>query len=148
MLIFVAWIGGKDVAFYHFDYQMGHYFEDPTNEFTFETGAIISPLRNTGRLFLLAEPGVPYLSFASMDYFSPVVEKTYLENVTPQSLADLPKNKDALFIATPQRLADLKKLAALMPGGEWTEVPRRYQPSNMLYYGYKINQIDFQAYKP
>jgi hypothetical protein len=148
LLVFVAWVGYKDLSFYHYEYQVGHFFEDPTNEFTYESASIISPLHDTSRLYLIVEPSVPYLSFPNFDYFSPDVEKAYFEQVTPQSLADLPKDKDALFIATPGRLTDLKKLADLIPGGEWSEVPRRYQPANMLYYSYKIKQSDLQAFKP
>jgi hypothetical protein len=145
---FVLWVGYQDIRFYQDDYQSGHYFEDPTNELTYETAAIISPLHKTGRFYMMSEPGVPYLSFPNFDFFSPDVEKAYYDTVTPQTLAALPKDKDALFIATLGRVDDLKKLAQLIPRGEWREVQRRFQPPDMLYYSYKINQSDLQAFKP
>jgi hypothetical protein len=145
---FVSWVGFKDVSFYHYEYLRGHYFEDPTNEFTYETAAIISPLHDEGRLYLITEPSVPYLSFPNFQFFSPDVEKNTLENITTQSLADLPKDKDVLFIATPGRLSDLQNLASMLPGGEWNEVPRRNQPTFMLYYSYKIKTAALQKFKP
>lgn len=148
LLIFVAWVGYKDVRFYFYDYQVGHYYEDPTNELTYESAVDIAPLHDTGRFYLLAEPGVPYLSFPSFEYFSPDVDKAYLDTVTPQSLAEVSKDKDALFIALPSRLGDLQKLAALLPGGKWREVPRRYQPANMLYYSYEIKKNALRAINP
>jgi predicted membrane-bound mannosyltransferase len=146
--IFVALIGYANVSFYNGDYRVEHFFENPTNEFTYETAAIISPLHNTGRLYIMAEPGAPFLSFSNFDYFSPDVEKASLDEVTPQSLANLQKDKDVLFIARPTRLSDLQKLAVLIPGGEWSEVRRRYQPDKVLYYSYKIKKTDLQMFKP
>lgn len=148
LVFFVTLVGYANISFYHFEYRIGHYFEDPTNELTYETAPLISQLHQTGRFYIMAAPGVPFLAFPSFDFFSPDVEKAYFDEVSPQSLANLQKDKDALFIATPDRLDDLKKLAALIPGGEWREVQRRYQPANMLYYSYKIKQSDLQAFKP
>lgn len=148
LVIFIAWIGYKDISFYHYDYRVGHYFEDPTNEFTYETAPAISQLHTSGRLYLMVDPLDDYLSFANFNYFSPDVEKAYMNEVTPQSLASLPKDKDVLFIAIPKYLADLRKIASLLPAGQWDEVHRRYQPVYMLYYSYKIKKGDLQAFNP
>jgi hypothetical protein len=148
LLLFIIWISYQDIRFYHFEYRAGHYFEDPANEFTYETASIISPLHDSGRLYLLTDPGVPYLSFANFSYLSPDVDKAYLDDPSAESLADLPTDKDILFIATPGRFVDLQTLASLVPGGEWTEFQRRYQPGDMLYYSYKITQSDLQSLRP
>jgi 4-amino-4-deoxy-L-arabinose transferase-like glycosyltransferase len=146
LLIFIAWVAGKDVTYYQYEYRLNHYFEDTTNEFTYETAAEISQLHSDGRLYLLADPQTNYLSFANFNYFSPDVEKTPLDEVTPQILADLPTDKDALFIATPDHVDDLRKIAAFIPGGTWNEVLRRFQPTYALYYSYKLAQADLQAF--
>jgi 4-amino-4-deoxy-L-arabinose transferase-like glycosyltransferase len=148
LLAFVLYVGYQDIKFYFYEYQVGHYFEDPTNELTYETRTFIAPLHDTGRFYLIAEVGVPYLSFASFNYFSPDVEKAYFDQVTPQTLAALPKDKDALFIATSTRGPDLEYLSHLIPGGAWHEFRRRYQPDNVLFYSYKIDKNLLQGYKP
>ncbi len=148
LLLFIICVMNKDVNFYFNEYQQGHFFEDRTNELTYETAAKISPLHDKGRFYILSEPGVPYLSFPNFNFFSPDVEKAYFYEVTRQSVDNLPKDKNALFIATPSRLEDLKKLANMIPGGEWNDIPRRYQPADMLYYSYAISQHILQAYKP
>jgi 4-amino-4-deoxy-L-arabinose transferase-like glycosyltransferase len=148
LFVFVVFVGYQNINFYFYEYRSGHYFEDPTNEFTYETGALIAPLHTNGRFYLIAEPSVPYLSFANFNFFSPDVEKAYFNEVTPQALAALSKDKDALFIATAGRKTDIEQLALLLPGGEWNEVRRRTQPDQVLFYSYKVKQSNLQALKP
>lgn len=148
LLIIVLFTCYQNISFYFIDYQVNHYFEDPTNELTYETRTFIAPLHTNGRFFLIAEPTVPYLSFTNFDFFSPDVEKAYFNEVTPQTLAALPNDKNALFIATSTREADLEKIAQLIPGGEWNEVRRRYQPEYVLFYSYKIDKQLLQSFKP
>lgn len=148
LLLFTGWVVHQDVRFYQYEYRLNHYFEDPTNEFTYETADEISQLHNDGRLYLLTDPEDDYLSFANFNYFSPDVEKAWLSEVTSQVLADLPMDKDVLFIATPNHVEDLGKIAALIPGGTWTEAQRRFQPTYALYYSYKLTQADIQAFTP
>jgi hypothetical protein len=45
-----------------------------------------------------------------------------------------------LFIALPDHKPDLELIAQLIPGGEWHEVRRRYQPRDFLFYSYKITK--------
>jgi 4-amino-4-deoxy-L-arabinose transferase-like glycosyltransferase len=148
LLIFVLYVGYQNINFYFYEYQIGHFFEDPTNELTYEIRTFIAPLHDTGRFYLIAEAGVPYLSFASINYFSPDVEKAYFDQVTPQTLAALPKDKDALFIATSTRGSDMYYLSHLIPGGEWHEFRRRFQPDEVLFYSYQIDKNILQGYKP
>jgi 4-amino-4-deoxy-L-arabinose transferase-like glycosyltransferase len=148
LLFFIGWVVYQDVRFYQYEYRLNHYFEDSTNEFTYETAAEISQLHSDGRLYLLTDPESDYLSFANFNYFSPDVEKAWLSEVTSQTLADLPMDKDALFIATPDHVDDLREIAAFIPGGTWNEVQRRFQPSYALYYSYKLTQTDLQAFNP
>jgi hypothetical protein len=138
LLIFIGWVFYKDVNYYQYEYRLNHYFEDATNEFTYETATEISQLHSDGRLYLLADPLENYLSYANFNYLSPDVKKVALNEVTLQSLAELPRDEDALFIATPDRADDLRKIATLIPGGTWNEVQRRFQPIYALYYSYKI----------
>jgi hypothetical protein len=148
LLAFVFYNGYLNLTFYFGEYRNNHYFEDPTNELSYETRSLITPLHTTGRFFLIAEPGVPYLSFANFYYFSPDVEMAYLNEVTPSTLATLPNDKDVLFIATSYRGSDLEYIASLIPGGEWHEFRRRYQPDDILFYSYKIEKQLLLSFKP
>jgi 4-amino-4-deoxy-L-arabinose transferase-like glycosyltransferase len=146
LLFFIGWVVYKDVRFYQYEYRLNHYFEDATNEFTYETATEISQLYSDGRLYLLTNPQNDYLTYANFNYFSPDVEKAPLHEVTPQTLADLPTDKDALFIATPDHVDELRQIAAIIPGGTWNTVQRRFQPTYALYYSYKLTQSDLQAF--
>ncbi len=147
-LAFVLFIGFQNLSYYFGEYRTGHYFEDPTNELTYETAALITPLHTNGRFYLIATPDVPYLSFDNFNFFSPDVEKNYFNEVSSQTLAALPKNKDALFIATADRKIDIERLAQLIPGGQWNEVLRRNQPDQVLFYSYNVRQSVLQTFKP
>ena len=76
------------------------------------------------------------------------MEKTDFNTVSRETIGALPKDKDALFIAIPYRQAALTQVAALLPGGAWTEVHRRYQPDQVLYFSYKVTKEQLQGFKP
>ena len=140
LLGFVLLIGYTNISFYFYDYRIGHYYEDVKNELTYETRIYTAPLDATGRMFLIADPEIPYLAYKSFTYFAPDMEKTTLNNVTRQKLLNLPYDKDVLFIALPGYESDLELIAQLIPGGEWHETRRRYQPEYMLFCSYKITR--------
>jgi hypothetical protein len=140
LLGFVLLMGYTEIHFYFYDYRIGHYYEDIRNEITYETRVYTTPLHKQGRLFLIANSKTPYLQYKSFDYFAPDVEKVALDNITLEMLRKLPYDKDALFIALPDHKSDLELIAQLIPGGEWHEVRRRYQPQDFLFYTYKITK--------
>jgi hypothetical protein len=140
LLGFILLTGSQNINFYFSEYRSGHYFEDITNEFSYETRRQITPLHNSGRLFLMAEPHIPYLAFANLKFFSPDVEKAYLNDVTPQALAGLPNEKDALFIASSSRENEIRSIASLIPGGDWEEFHRIEHPEDILFFSYKIDK--------
>ena len=147
LIIIVLFINYKDYSFYFMEYAQKHSWENSTNELTYESRRLIQPLGSLGRFYLIGDPLV-YKIFANFDYFSPDVEKTDFNTVSRETIGALPKDKDALFIAVPYREADLKQVAALVPGGIWTEFLRRYQPDQVLFFSYKISKEQLQGFKP
>lgn len=147
LLGLMLYFGYASLSYYFFDYRVGHYYEDPTNELTYETGAFIAPLHDQGVMILVAEPNNPYLMFGSFHYFSPDV-KTYDFNVMGKNMEKLPRDKDILFLALPAYKMKLELIANLLPGGKWTTFPRRYQPKQVLFYSYKITKEQLAAAPP
>lgn len=137
----------QDLSFYFGTYRSGHYFEDLSNEITYESHTIISELGSNGRFYLIGAP-MTFTIFGNFDYFSPNVEKFDLDTITPDSIASLPKDKTALFLAIPSRKADLQKIAAWIPNGEWSAVKRRFRPEEELYFAYKVKAEQLQAFQP
>jgi hypothetical protein len=141
LLGLILLIGCINISFYFYDYRVGHYYEDVRNELTYETRVYITPLHTQGRMFLLANPQIPYLQYKSFEYFSPDVQKVpFVDQITRETLLKMPYDKDALFIALPDHKSDIESLMQLIPGGEWHEVRRRYQPQDVLFYSYKITK--------
>ncbi len=140
LLGFILLIGYMNINFYFYDYRVGHYYEDPKNELSYETHFYTAPLHTQGRLYLIANPRVPYLQYKSFDYFAPDVEKNTLNDITLDRLLKLPYDKDALFIALPDHKSDLALIARWIPGGQWHETKRRYQPQYTLFYSYKLTK--------
>lgn len=130
--------------FYFGPYRGEHYFEIPGNEMSYEIKAYSAPLGADYRMYLLGEPRV-YAVFASFDYFAPDMEKWDFNAITAESVAALPRDKGALFVASPEREADLKNIAQWAPGGEWIATARRYQPPEVLYYAYIVSPEKFGA---
>lgn len=133
-------IGYSNITYYFHDYRLGHYYEDPKDELTYETRIYTMPLGAQGRVCLIGDPRTPYTDFKSFDFFAPDVDMSRMNDVTYQRLLNLPYDKDMLFIALPGYEADLKFVAQMIPGGEWHEVKRRYQPQSVLFHSYKISR--------
>jgi hypothetical protein len=136
----------NSASLYFRDYLDGHFFEDRASEIPYEARIDIAPLGGDYRVYMLGRQ-LFYAGFASFDYFSPGVEKIDYNDVTPLNISALPRDKGAFFLTFSERLTDLQQIAKLLPGGEWIEHPRRYQPG-MLYYAYKVSAAQLQKLVP
>ncbi len=140
----VAVLTVQGLVFYFGPYRQGHYFEDPSNEFSYEVAVVAAQRGPDTRVFLLGDPSV-YASFGDFLYLADGVEVTDYNTVTLETLADLPHDKAALFVAVPSRIEDLRLLTQWLPGGEWREVPRRYYPADLAYVVYDVPASIFDA---
>lgn len=137
----------QDMQFYFVEYRNGNYFEDTSNEITYESRTYISQLSGNGNFYLIGEP-MEFVVFGNFDYFSPDVKKENFNDVSMVSLGKIAHDKDALFLAIPVRKSDLENIRQWIPGGQWIEVKRRYHPEETLFYGYKINRSSLEKFKP
>lgn len=139
---FTAW---QDGYFYFAgEYRTDHHFENPGEEFSYEVGLRANQLGPDYRLFVIGDPpivvgGRPqvFVAFADFDYLAHGVEKQDFNQVTPETIASLPRDRGLFVTAIPERVDDLKLVAQQIPGGEWIEVPRRHQ-EGINYYAYIV----------
>ncbi len=148
LLSFLFYAGYTNLSYYFSEYRIGHYYEDTTNELPYEAGRFVSPLHEQGAMYLIANPEDPYLSFESFHYFSPDVDKYDFQNITREQLFRFPKDKDILFVALPGYESNLELISRWVPGGKWTEFPRRYQSEQILFYSYKISKEQLAVLNP
>lgn len=144
VLLFTAY---QNVAFYFGEYRTSRLFEDLSNEITYESRTLIRSLKDQGQLLLIGEP-MTRVEFGNFGYFNPDVKKYDFNQITPQALASLPKDQDALFLAIPYREPDLRLIAQWLPGGTWIAERRRNQPDLPLYFAYKVSKEQLQSYQP
>jgi hypothetical protein len=147
LIIALLYNGVQDTSFYFGKYHDGHYFEDLSNEITYESRIYYAPLGDQGRFYLIGDP-MTFIVFGNFDFFAPDVEKYNFNEITPESLAALPKDKDALFLAIPYREPDLQKIVQWLPGGQWIAENRRYQPQEPLFFAYKVSKEQLQNFQP
>ena len=148
LLGFMLYIGYTNFDFYFYEYRVEHFYEDPTNELSYETRTYISPLHPDGEAYIIGNPDHPFLTFESFHFFSPEVKKSTINGITYETLLLLPKDKDFLFIAVPDYVHELEVVRQYIPGGEWTAFKRRYQPEHVLFYSYKITKEQLAALTP
>jgi len=140
VLVILLYIGHTNIDFYFQHYRVWHYYENPKDELTYEVRFYTASTPPPDVMYLIADPNVPYLLYASFDYFAPDLKKFSLNDPTPATLLGLPDDKDILFVALPDYESDLKRIAQTIPGGEWHETKRRYQPRETLFYTYKVGK--------
>jgi len=148
LLIVVLYIGYKDIRFYFYEYRIGHFYEDPINELSYETRIDIAPLHSQGRLYMIENRDIPFVVFPNLRFFAPDVEKFNFDPVSRETLAAIPHDKDVLFIAPSYRKSDLELIKKWIPGGIWNEVKRRYQPAQTLYFSYKVTKEQLEGLRP
>jgi 4-amino-4-deoxy-L-arabinose transferase-like glycosyltransferase len=135
--VVVAISAGQGVSYYFGEYRWGHYFEDPSNDFSYEVAVKAEALGPSYRVFLLGEPSV-FAIFGDFRFLAHDVRVSDFNTVTPDTLAALPHDSGAFFVAVPARVDDLRLVQQLIPGGDWQVAQRRYQASQTLYFAYVV----------
>jgi hypothetical protein len=132
----VAVISVQGTAYYFGEYRRDGRFNDASNELILEATQYALQHTPEDRLYLIAAPRV-LVEFDNFKYLAPAIPKENLETVTADVLDGLPHEGGALFVAAPEKRADLEIVARHVPGGHWFEVSRRYV-SEPLYFGYQV----------
>jgi 4-amino-4-deoxy-L-arabinose transferase-like glycosyltransferase len=139
VLILVMIFQGVD--FYFGEYQQGRYFEHRPEELEITLVESLLPPCDKADVYLLTQPITRADYFPVRDYVIPGLKMKDLTDLTPQALASLPKNNGMLFAAILEYQDQLKMVANAIPGGKWTEVPRRPipdRPPEVLLYVYQV----------
>lgn len=129
----------QGIAHYFGEYRSGHYSEDPAEEFSHEASLALKALGPDYRLIVIGAPMLSVKGHSNFGYLAKGYDQMDFDTVRPESLVTLPLDKGILFTAIPMRVNDLKKIAQWLPGGEWTDVPRRYQPDKISYHAYRVS---------
>jgi dolichyl-phosphate-mannose-protein mannosyltransferase len=127
----------QGIVFYFGEYRAGHYFENPSNEFSHEVALKMGALGPSYRTFLLGEPSV-FSRFADFAYLAPDVQIVDYNTVTKATFTALPRDRGAFFVAVPSRVADLRLVEQWAPQGTWQMVPRRYLAPEPAYFAYVV----------
>jgi hypothetical protein len=130
----------QGLTFYFVDYRIHNYYEDHTNEITYEAGQYAAALGPTYRMFLIGNGSPQVLdNFADFHYLAPDAHTLNFNDVNATTLAALPRNVGAFFVAVPSKLPDLQVVSQTIPGGHWFQVQRRFHPAQVSYYGYVVS---------
>jgi hypothetical protein len=130
----------QGLTFYFVDYRIHNYYEDHTNEITYESGQYAAALGPNYRMFLIGNGSPQVLdNFADFHYLAPEAHTLNFNDVNDTTLAALPRNVGAFFVAVPSKLPDLQLVSRTIPGGHWFQVQRRFHPEQVSYYGYVVS---------
>jgi 4-amino-4-deoxy-L-arabinose transferase-like glycosyltransferase len=111
------------VSYYFGDYRTHDWYGDPSNEVEFETASLMEQLGRGYRLVLLGEPRVT-VDFPNFEFFLPGYQMGDVEegNATPAFSG----GERVLYVAIPERRAELEQFTARYPGGSWLDLQRRW----------------------
>ncbi len=130
----------QGLTFYFVDYRIHNYYEDHTNEITYEAGQYAAALGPAYRMFLIGNGSPQVLdNFADFHYLAPDAHTLNFNDVNADTLAALPRNVGAFFVAVPSKLPELQLVSQTIPGGHWFQVQRRFHPKQVSYYGYVVS---------
>jgi hypothetical protein len=129
-------------AYYYLgQYQLSRVFAHPYEEFETEVSLDARKLGPGYRMYMLISLPLEVSYFPAHDYLIPDVQDQQLDSVPPEVLHTLPHDKGMLFLAIPEKVADLVAVTQYFPGGIWHEVymhPIPGQPLSILYYSYQV----------
>jgi len=127
--------------YYLVEYQETRVFAHPYEEFETDTSLYAKKLGPNYRMYMLITLPLEVVHFPAHDYLIPDIEAVQLDTISPEVLAELPRDKGMVFFAIPEKRAELEQVAEFFPGGKWREVPYvpiPGQPPAVMYYSYEI----------
>ncbi len=134
-IILVIVLGVQNVFFYFGAYRTQHYFDDANSELSQKIGLELRELGPQYDLYLLGQPRV-FASFPTAVFLAPKNRKVDVATGSVDHIS-IPAGQPALFVAIPENLSELQRVAELFAGGTWKEVPRQYKTA-VLYYSYIV----------
>jgi hypothetical protein len=147
LLVILLLVGTMDIQYYFGEYRDGRYYGDPSDEISYEFKTTLATLKSDPRVYIIGAPSV-FAIFGNFGYFSPGVEMLDFNEVTSATLAKIPKDKAALFLATPMHRTEIEKIVDWLPGGVWEVKLRLSFPDQVLYYSYQLTREQLQAFQP
>lgn len=134
--------GGAGVGFYFGEYRQKALYSDPSNEITLESARLAQLLPAEYRLVLLTAPHV-FAEFANFRFF--IAEHDIIEqsDLSGQWLvyAARAETRPVIYIASENHFEDLRLVASSVPGGQWIEVPSRWQTGKTVYMAYIVPPV-------
>ncbi len=122
--------------FYFRDYTPQHYYTDANSEVGAELGQALARAPRDVRVYFLGEPRMFY-EFPSLTFLSRQLEGVDVRIGDDVRALVIPARL-AIFVALPERQADLNQIRAQYPDGEYQQVFRRTQPDELLYAAYTV----------
>jgi hypothetical protein len=126
----------NSLHFYFFDYNLHNYFGGPNDEVALEAGLILGKAPRDSEVYFLGEPRMFY-SYPSIPFLShnlggiDVSESADVEQVVE-------RGRPAIFIAVPERKADMDHIRETFPGGEFVRLERKTVPGETLLMMYRV----------
>ncbi len=129
------------VNFYFREFIPRHYFVDANSELAHVMGYY---LRGLGPGYTAYFAGAPRIFYGhpTIPYLAPDVEGTDLNQpVTPETIPPLLSGKNMVFLAVPERRAEMELIREYYPFGVWREFPRR-SGNEVLFLSYEVPNPD------
>jgi 4-amino-4-deoxy-L-arabinose transferase-like glycosyltransferase len=138
----VAVLAVQGLTFYFIDYRIHNYDDDPGHDICYASSQYAALLGPNYRMYLIGD-GAPQVlaDFATFHYLAPVAHTTDFNTVTPDTVAALPADLGAFFVAVPSRQGDMAKISRMIPNGNWFQVERKFHVDQISYYGYVVSPL-------
>jgi 4-amino-4-deoxy-L-arabinose transferase-like glycosyltransferase len=129
------------INFYFREFIPRHYFVDVNSELGHVMGYYLRGLGPEYTAYFAGAPRV-FIGFPSIPYLAPGVEGMDLnESVTPQTIPLLLPGRNSVFLAIPERRAEMEFIRQRYPNGVWREFPRR-AADEILFLAYEVSNPD------
>jgi 4-amino-4-deoxy-L-arabinose transferase-like glycosyltransferase len=143
-VLFVGFTAWQDLQFYFVgEFRTDHHFEVEGNELSYEVGMRAHALGPGYQMLLIGEPMI-FADFADFHYLTAQsnleMDVQNFNSVTPETIANLPRERGIFFVAIPSRVEELKMVAQQLPGGQWEEAQHRTR-EGISYYDYILPGI-------
>lgn len=134
-ILLIVIIGVQNISFYFGVYRTKNYFEDASSELGQQIGLELRELGPNYDFYLFGLPRV-FAAFPTVVFLAPENEMYDLDSNSIDGLT-ITEGDSAIFVAIPENIADLQRVAEKFPGGTWEEVPRIFKVE-VLYYAYIV----------
>ena len=130
-VLVIATVGLAGLRHYFVTYSPLDRFGGRNAEVATEVGKLLRTVEPDTKAYFLGQPRM-YYNFSTLTFLAPAIEGFDLPNPLTEIPSEYESDRPSFFFSIPEREPELRQIAELVPGGQWTDGKRAVDGSPLF----------------